>query len=64
VQTCTLCGALIPRSWAESHNSFHKADYEPFNPDSQGASAETSKLCGILINRACKAVHLRGQRES
>jgi hypothetical protein len=59
VRTCTLCGAFIPMSWAESHNSFHQADYERLDPESQDVSAETCKLCGILVNRMYEAMHSR-----
>jgi DNA-directed RNA polymerase subunit N (RpoN/RPB10) len=57
IHTCTLCGALISRSWEESHNRFHQADYEPFAADSPGAGVETCKLCGILVNRMYQEMH-------
>jgi hypothetical protein len=59
VRTCTLCGALIPRSWAESHNSFHAADYERLDTGSQATSAEICERCGVLVNRAYEMMHNR-----
>ena len=33
LDTCTLCGAIISRSYEDAHNHFHKADYQPFATD-------------------------------
>jgi hypothetical protein len=52
LDTCTLCGAIINRSYEDAHNHFHHADYQPFATDTPGAAAVTCKLCGILINRS------------
>ena len=30
LDTCTLCGAIISRSYEDAHNHFHHADYQPF----------------------------------
>ncbi len=59
VHTCTLCGALIPRSWAESHNAFHAADYERLDTEGQDTSAEICERCGVLVNRAYETMHDR-----
>ena len=48
-----LCGAIINRSYEHAHNQVHQADYEQFATASPG-TAETCKICGILINRSTK----------
>ena len=53
LDTCTLCGAIINRSYEHAHNQVHQADYEQFATASPG-TAETCKICGILINRSTK----------
>ena len=60
LDTCTLCGAIINRSYEDAHNHFHHADYQPFATDTPGAAAVTCKLCGILINPSYQDAHNRG----
>ena len=60
LDTCTLCGAIISRSYEDAHNHFRHADYQPFATATPGAAAVTCKLCGILINRSYWDTHNRG----
>ena len=58
LDSCTLCGAIINRSYEEAHNHFHQAfhqtAYQPLASHAPDATVQTCKICGILINRSTK----------
>jgi hypothetical protein len=59
LDACTLCGAVINRSYEEAHNHFHQAGYQPFDSDAPDAAVVACKYCGIIVDPSYREAHNR-----
>jgi hypothetical protein len=61
LDSCTLCGAIINRSYEEAHNHFHQAfhqtAYQPLASHAPDTTVQSCKICGILVNGSYEHAH-------